>query len=57
MRVISPNQQGIAGRDSEEVWILTEPSAILIMSASLRGIHWFFPLKEAHLYACLLTGC
>jgi transposase len=24
------------------------------MSASLRGIHWFFPLKEAHLYACLL---
>jgi len=54
MRVTSPNQQGVVGRDSEEVWIRTDPSTILIMSASLRGIHWFFPLKEAHFYACLL---
>src|SRR5438270_2187017 len=33
----SPNQEGVAGADSEEVWMSTEESAILVISTSLLG--------------------
>src|SRR5947199_641971 len=33
----SPNQEGIEGTDSEEVWMITEESAILVISTSLLG--------------------
>jgi hypothetical protein len=32
----SPNQEGVEGTDSEEVWIMTDPSAILLICTSLR---------------------
>jgi len=44
----SPNQEGVAGTDSGEVWIRTETSAILVMSTSLLGTVWFFLIKEAY---------
>ncbi len=44
----SPSQQGGEGTDSEEVWILTEESAILVMSTSLLGKICILPSKEAH---------
>src|SRR5260221_12030397 len=50
----SPNQEGVEGTDSAEVWICTDPSAILVICASLREWKWFFSLKEAHFYPCLL---
>src|SRR6266699_257624 len=50
----SPNQEGVAGTDSEEVWICTDPSAILVICASLRESVCFFLLKKAHVYPCLL---
>src|SRR6266849_3410750 len=48
---ISPNQEGVVGTDSEEVWIHTETSAILVMSTSLLGTVLFFLIKEAYFYA------
>src|SRR5713226_3608886 len=60
---ISPNQEGVVGTDSEEVWIHTETSAILVMSTSLLGTVLFFLIKEAYFYAGSLlvskvgTGC
>src|SRR5437588_8395997 len=50
----SPNHEGVAATDSEEVWIHTDPSAILIICASLKKDVWFVLLKEAHVYLCLL---
>src|SRR6266851_5048319 len=47
----SPNQQGVEGTESEEVWIRTETSAILVMSTSLLGTVLFFLIKEAYFYA------
>jgi hypothetical protein len=44
----SPNQEGGEGIDSEEVWIHTEISAILVMSTSLLGTILFFLIKEAY---------
>src|SRR2546428_5009563 len=44
----SPSQQGVEGTDSEEVWMLTEESAILVMSTSLLGKICILPSKEAH---------
>jgi hypothetical protein len=44
----SPNQEGVERTDVEEVWILTDPSAILVISTSLKERVWFFLLKEAH---------
>jgi hypothetical protein len=44
----SPNQEGIEGTDSEEVWIHTETSAILVISTSLLGTVLFFLFKEAY---------
>jgi len=50
----SPNQEGVETTDSEEVWILTDPSMILVICTSLRKWSLFFLLKEAHFYACSL---
>src|SRR6266700_7410621 len=50
----SPNQEGGAGTDSEEVWMITDPSAILVIGASLRKWGLFFLLKEAPFYPCSL---
>src|SRR5205823_1274771 len=44
----SPSQQGVEGTDSEEVWMMTEESAILVMSTSLLGKICILPSKEAH---------
>jgi hypothetical protein len=46
----SPNQEGVEETDSEEVWMLTDPSAILVICTSLREWKWFFSLREAHFY-------
>src|SRR5205807_9087579 len=51
IRATSPNQEGIEGTDSEEVWMITEESAILVISTSLLGTLLFFLIKEAHFYA------
>src|SRR5439155_21506732 len=45
---ISPSQQGVEGTDSEEIWMITEESAILVMSTSLLGKICILPSKEAH---------
>src|SRR5439155_15549300 len=47
----SPNQEGVAGTDSEEAWMITEESAILVISTSLLGTMLFFLIKEAYFYA------
>src|SRR5437588_1946745 len=47
----SPNQEGVEGTDSEEVWMITEESAILVISTSLLGTMLFFLIKEAYFYA------
>jgi hypothetical protein len=44
----SPNQEGVEGTDSEEVWMITDPSVILVICTSLRESIVFFLLKEAH---------
>ena len=44
----SPNHEGVEGTDSEDVWMLTEESAILVISTSLLGTLLFFLIKEAH---------
>jgi hypothetical protein len=46
----SPNQPGVEGTDSAEVWIHTELSVILVISTSLLGTVLFFPFKEAYFY-------
>jgi hypothetical protein len=48
MSATSPNQQGVEGKDLEEVWILTDLLAILVMYTSLLGTHSFFLIKEAY---------
>src|SRR6266571_8458936 len=47
----SPNQEGVAGTDSEDAWMLTEEAAILFISPSLLGTILFFLIKEAYFYA------
>src|SRR5437588_11276133 len=47
----SPNQEGVAGTDSEEAWMITEESAILVISTSLLGTMLFYLIKEAYFYA------
>src|SRR2546423_11469646 len=44
----SPNQDGVEGTDSAEVWMITDRSAILVICTSLRESVLFFLLKEAH---------
>src|SRR5438309_659791 len=48
MSTTSPSQQGVEGTASEVVWMITEESAILVMSTSLLGKFCILPLKEAH---------
>src|SRR5689334_13382662 len=47
-RTTSPNQEGVEGTDSQELWMITAPSAILFICTSLRENVLFFLLKEAH---------
>jgi hypothetical protein len=47
MRVTSPSQHGGEGTDYEEVWILTEESAILVIGPPSRRDLVFFPCMEA----------
>src|SRR5512135_2260495 len=54
IRAASPNQEGVEGTSSEEVWIITAPSGILVICASLKENVGFFLLKKAHFYLCLL---
>src|SRR6266566_7215279 len=55
--ITSPNQQGREGADSEEVWILTGKSVILLNRSSLNhGNGSLFPFKEAYFYACSLPA-
>src|SRR5947207_16003070 len=55
--ITSPNQQGREGADSEEVWILTGKSVILLNRSSLNhGNSCLFPCKEAYFYACSLLA-
>jgi hypothetical protein len=48
MSTTSPSQQGVEETDSEVVWMITEESAILVMSTSLLGKICILPSKEAH---------
>jgi hypothetical protein len=48
MSTTSPSQQGVEGTDSEEVWMITEESAMLVISTSLLGKICILPSKEAH---------
>src|SRR5437588_7319502 len=52
----SPSQQGVEGTDSEEVWMITEESAILVMSTSLIGKDLYPSLKGGTFYACSLQA-
>src|SRR5260370_3795768 len=54
IRAPSPNHEGVEGTDRDVVWMLTDPSAILFMCASLMEVVLFFLLKEAHFYPCSL---
>jgi hypothetical protein len=45
----SPNQEGGEGTDSEEVWMITDPSAILVICASLR-VWDSFSLSKRHMF-------
>jgi hypothetical protein len=49
--VISPIQPGVEGTDWAEVWIVTEPAAILIMEPPYQGNFICFPFKKAHFFA------
>jgi hypothetical protein len=44
----SPHQGGGQGSESADVWIITDPSAILFICSSLMGKRWFFPIREAY---------
>src|SRR5713226_2983907 len=50
IRATSPNHEGVEGTDWEEVWIITDPSAIVFMCASLMESVLFFLITEAHFY-------
>src|SRR5258708_37819106 len=45
----SPNQVGVEATNSAEVWMITDPSAILVICASLR--EWgCFSLSKSHIF-------
>jgi hypothetical protein len=48
MSTTSPSQLGVEGTVSEVVWMITEESAILVMSTSLLGKFCILSSKEAH---------
>src|SRR5437667_12632915 len=52
----SPNQEGVEGTDAEEVWMITEESAILVMSTSLIGKDLYPSLKGGTFYVCSLQA-
>src|SRR5437588_3200633 len=54
IRATSPNHEGVEGTDRDVVWMITDPSAILVICASLMEVVLFFLLKEAHFYPCSL---
>src|SRR2546421_124591 len=47
--VTSPNQEGVDGTDSAAVWMITDPSEILVISASLR-VWDGFSLSKRHIF-------
>jgi hypothetical protein len=51
MSVTSPIQPGGESTDWAEVWIVTEPEAILIMESPYQGNFIYFPLKKVHFFA------
>src|SRR5712691_3252090 len=51
----SPNQDGVAACDSDEVWIWIDPSAILITYASLRGL-FVLPIQRGIFLGLFATG-
>src|SRR5579859_7223721 len=52
----SPSQQGGEGTDSEDVWMITEESAILVMSTSLLGKISILPSYGGTFYPRLLQA-
>jgi len=44
----SPNQCGVEGTNWEEVWIISESSAILFMLISLIRMGFYFLIKETY---------
>src|SRR5216683_4407202 len=51
----SPNHEGVEGTECEEVWMLTEESAILVMCTSLLGKMCILP-QERHILCLLATN-
>src|SRR6266567_4904852 len=51
IRATSPNQQGVEGTDSEEVWMITAPSVILFIMCLLEGMCFVFPSQRGIFYA------
>jgi hypothetical protein len=45
----SPNQGCVAGTEREEVWIVIDESAILVMVPPYQGSFGFVPDRQAHL--------
>jgi hypothetical protein len=54
IRATSPNHEGVERTGWEEVWMITDPSAILFICASLMEVVLFFLIKEAHFHPCSL---
>src|SRR4051794_34864151 len=51
----SPNHEGVEGTECEEVWMMTEESAILVMCTSLLGKMCILP-QERHILCLLATN-
>src|SRR6266567_620503 len=54
MSTTSPSQQGVEGTDSQEVWIISEESVILVISTSLFGKSCILPQRR-HILCLLAT--
>src|SRR5205085_11957709 len=52
----SPNQEGVEGTDSEKLWMITDPSAILVICTSLRKSVLVFLLKRGTFLCLFATG-
>jgi hypothetical protein len=60
IRTISPNQKGVEGTGSDEVWMITVPSAILAICASLKKVFGLsFSKRHIFIFAryMLATRC
>src|SRR5947209_19583859 len=51
----SPNHEGVEGTECEEVWMMSENSAILVMCTSLLGKMCILP-QERHILCLLATN-